>query len=91
MGIPDITQIAALQAQIVDQSERINRLKELRDVNAALEGALREIADLPEEYISGKYAHEWLMSNPTRHAVTVRLVKIAKDALTQFDGEANAD
>lgn len=45
------------------------------------EKALKEIADLPEIYISGKYAHEWLLSNPTRHAVTYELVRKAKAAL----------
>jgi hypothetical protein len=46
-----------------------------------LENILRYIAELPEEYVSGKFAHEWLLSNPVKHAVVFALRDKARAAL----------
>jgi hypothetical protein len=64
------------------------RYANAQDRNAKLEAALREIADLPEEYVSGRYAHEWLLSKPEKHAVTYRLRQKAREALGDASSES---
>ena len=63
-----------VKAKLAYASTAMARIREL-------ESALREIADLPEEYVSGRYAHEWLLSNPAKHAVTYSLIEKARKAL----------